>query len=280
MKQKILKLVLCLALLIQTSAMFYSCDLDEEDDETGNDENTEEVYLLVEISDNGGERTVFDYDNENRISKITYYKPNNEVSSEEAFTYNNVRDLVLKSETNYTYNFAGETTYNKNGNRIEIFKNYQTGGYIGEEVELNDDGLPIKYFEEWSDVPYFYRDFSIYQYENGVVMRVDFECERSQMNNTEYEPYGSIAYTYDNKKSPFIHCKTPKWYLIVGNGGYNDDYRSYKNNVLTIERVDNDGKRTTESYTYTYNDDGFPLTRKTTAHNGYEIIETFKYEKK
>ena len=61
-------------------------------------------------------------------------------------------------------------------------------------------------------------------------------------------------YTYDDKKSPFYHCQTPKWCLRWFLGY---EYSS-ENNIKTAT-WDN-GYSVTFEYT-NYNEEGFPVTR-------------------
>ena len=76
-------------------------------------------------------------------------------------------------------------------------------------------------------------------------------------------PYQSIStFTYDNKNSPFYHCKTPKWFFIwfIGVGELYGYWNV--NNMIDEELIVNDEIRDIDPIDYTYNDYGFPATSK------------------
>ena len=80
-------------------------------------------------------------------------------------------------------------------------------------------------------------------------------------------------YKYDNNKSPFYYCKTPKWYFIVhiGLGGY---VQGNQNNVTEISTG---GGRKYE-YKYEYASNGFPpkCTVLSDVIFGCESVTTFQ----
>ena len=68
-----------------------------------------------------------------------------------------------------------------------------------------------------------------------------------------------IGYEYDNKKSPFSGCTSPKWLMQILLG----DVSASKNNV-----VKSDHENATYTYKYEYDSDGFPV----------KVTETAQYE--
>jgi len=196
------------------------------------------IFLLEEIQ-RGNYRYVYEYDDQDRITKRTDYS-NGQIGSIHTFKYED-GDLV---ETNYE-NFQNpelnnKTTFSKNGNKINFFD-----GFEHKEFEINEQGLPAKYYDEGA--------WLVFTWQNGNITK------------SEWEGY-ITTYTYDDYKSPYLHCKTPKWFLWW----YFAGMPCSKNNVKT-ETWDGGGV----TYTYTYNADGFPLTR-----TGGGFTETYKYKKR
>ena len=227
----------------------------------------ESVYLLTEMSYDK-EVVRYEYDNQDRISKITGYSSAGNVVSVGTFIYNSAGDLTSferkfsdTPERNINY------TFTRNGNIITW--NLKGANEYAGVTSLNAEGLPEK-----TDLPSD-RYIITYQYKNG-----NLSSERAGW--IESELAYSIDHTlYDDKKSPFYCCKTPKWFFIF--------YFNYdiKNNALIYNSYYENSNENTN--TYTYNESGFPLTRKSTIKirdgEGNEIEEkrtetTFKYEKR
>ena len=191
------------------------------------------------------------------------------------------------------------TTFSKNGNKVNISISYHPNanlfGSEKGELELNDQGLPVKLTSE--EVGEWYTTGSNYWYyttvtltwQDGNLTKADWETDWKRENiflnwETGYEinrvereegsDFGTTTCTYDDKKTPFYQCNTPKWALWLldyydqdANYGYN------KNNIKTVTREDGN----TITYEYTYNDDGFPVTR-TWGEGTITYSETYKYK--
>ena len=192
------------------------------------------AIFLLENREREGFRYVYEYDDQERITKISIYLINNgQLNAVCTINYN--ADLIeLISGSN-------KTTYTKNGNKI-IFGN--------SEIDLNAQGLPEKYTSE--------RYTSNLTWLNG--------------NLTKEEGDGwSYTYTYDNYKSPFYNCKTPKWLLWV-QSPFGNHYNVNNVKTETCYEGEDSGVIT---YGYTNNDDGFPVTRTVGGNT-----ETYKYKKR
>jgi len=99
----------------------------------------------------------------------------------------------------------------------------------------------------------------------------------------------SAHYTYDDKKSPFTHCTTPKWWMIIDmwegmnsigaeygckNNVIEENWSGILNDVEENRSEDYTGKR---EYTYEYDNEGYP-TKCTVKHlDGKVDVYTFKY---
>ena len=227
----------------------------------------EQVYLVSEIE--GDEYTdlrsyTFEYDGQNRITKM--------VQSDVGYyilSYNNDGDLV-----SVITDYGDVTTYTKNGNKISIHYSSWDSEDESEEFELNAQGLLEKYTDHGSyDNGDWYTDIYTCEYQGENLVKVTRSVERffDGENDNRLEVFNL---TYDDKNSPFFNCKTPQWYLIW----WSEFRYGGPNNPKSINS--SDGSETIE---YTYNDAGFPLTKKEkTFYYGEEFVcnYTFKYETK
>ena len=229
-----------------------------------NKEENTPVWLLESISTDDVPDYTFEYDTHDRLTKIVRYIDGELVESR-SFWYNEDDELV---KTNgIRYHFSGteyghsETTYVKKNNRI--YSNYIDGVLADYPyIELNSAGFPVRFF-------LYSNEGTNYNYDkNGNLIEM-----KSFIGST-----GSTC-TYDNNKSPFFSCKTPKWVLL-------------HQLLLSVDIVNN--KITENSYgggngdynrifTYTYDDkEGFPLTSRGRrwVYPPDETEVTYKYIKK
>jgi len=228
------------------AAAFTSCEKDG---------GAEVVKLLETYTWGVGDYMKFEYDNQNRITKVLYYDEG-EVYSTETFTYNG-NDLVKSVRT-----FAGESdirTYDlvKSGNGNTITMTYKWNDYKYESpmtITLNSDGLPAKIENSGKDMSWV----ASYQYQGNNFTKISGK-EIYQGEESEYVS----EYKYDNNKSPLYHCKTPKWYLIWWFGGE----LCVHNNM--IEETWEGGKTV---YTYVFDADGYP-TKMTVKTEWYDEDE-------
>jgi len=246
--------------IIVISAAFTSCSKNPDDNNGNGNEN---VYLLVEIEDNFiYKRSVkLEYDYQNHVKKMIF-----DFGMTYLFDYNDAGDLIsMKWEDEYP---EDNTTamFTKNGNKIIL--NYSRGEYgWSESIELNTQGLPTKYMTGEDESSQFFT----FQYQNGNLKKLESLYLDENDNMIKLDFYQS--YTYDDKKSPFYHCKTPKWLFVFLDILLEFHYNfGIQNNVVT-----SDGWYSM-SCDYTYNDDGFPFTRNVKGTE--EFTQTFKYGKR
>jgi len=234
---KVATLTICLAITF----MLASCD---KEDKTKEDTAKEDVLLLEEILwiSSDTYRHVFKYDSHDRIIKYYYYK----------------EDILL---------FVNSIIYNKEGDLVECTKKFFEGfaSYpertykfikIGNLIypdygvfELNEQGLPIKYKVN--------EQVHTFLWQNGNLVK------HTMVNpgSTQYQVIST--FTYDNMKSPFYNCKTPKWFILwfLDWGVVHEDYCNV-NNIIDQEVIMNEEIFNSDPIDYTYNDNGFPSTSK------------------
>ena len=244
------------------TAAFTSCNKDDDDDN-----GSDKVKLLEKItfSDSGDyiEYINFEYDAQDRITKFTWYyydgdrepvKENNETYT---LTYNgeDLVKFVLSYKRNDGDTYVYTTEFKKVGNQITATgtdtRSYDEGTY-----KLNSDGT----LDNWT------RDglvISFEYYQDGNVKKKTIDDYGEWESITKYDKY-------DNENSPFLHCKTPKWFLlwwdfelITGIG--------LQNNATEI---DFDGDKVI--IPYVYDSDGYP----TKIVDDGEVAVEFKYKTK
>ena len=144
------------------------------------------------ISNNHYEK--LEYDDQNRIKKIS-----NNMNMDYLFTYSG-DDLVrigVKHNDHYVDFEPQIFEFVKTGNKITF-----TSEGINGSIDLDNDGYPTK-IEQLPLVITF-------QIQKGNVMKTTKKYTWNGEEGTEVRNF-----KYDNKKSPFYHCKTPQWYFCM-----------------------------------------------------------------
>jgi hypothetical protein len=234
------------------------------------------VQLLETIIHDEWHNRKFEYDGQNRLSKIFYTRwvlngtDEGWETTTTTLNYNSAGDLISVIDN---YNGSDETdTYVKTGNKIVI------NGNENSYYEVDAQGYLIKYvyketYEDTEDKINFFEVTRLYtetyEYHNGNLIKVTLEDKLSGGKTETF--VRTVTYTYDDKKSPLYNCKTPKWYLLAYRFGHIDGF-DIQNNRLTISA--SDGKDV-PTFTYTYDDAGYALTR-TSNENGTELYTYIK----
>ena len=204
-------------------------------------------------------RYEYNYDNQNRITKVSRYHNHeyllNEAELDEiqTFTYieNDLVKVVAESKGSYSIEFS------KSEDKISITRKFYDGTiYTTSTMDLNNDGYPSRC--ESATLGVGYSQVETYQFHEGNLMKHSFEGLYGDVPRD-----GDYEYIYDNEKSPFFYCETPKWGMIYLNYGIS------KNNVIKSNGV---------TYHYEYSD-GFPIkcTMKYNNDEEYESVTEYKY---
>jgi len=224
------------------SAVFTACKPDD-DDENGNEKVQLVKTATFFYSNDNDISLTCEYDNQNRIT--TALSRDNYKMWSYQFIYSEndlVKVIVFDKFHGYLY-----LNCSKNGNEITV----GTDSTQSITIELNSDGYPIM------------NGYDYFQYLNGNLMSIS-------------NPRGITTYKYDNKKSPFYYCKTPKWFSIYPEDNY-DYLFGLNNNNFTEEvrkRIDSSGEyTTTRTFTYEYDNNDFP----TKMYQDGKLIATFTY---
>jgi len=222
-------------LVVAVIAAFTSCNKNDENDNG-------EVRLLETITESNGNLTKFEYDNQNRITKLSLYR-NGNLTRSQTITYSG-KDLVkMEEEDNSIHEFVkkGNTIADKEGTLIIYLNSDETIGKLEEIYESRSQVIACKY-------------------------------KGGNMTNLSVEGEIFADYQYDHKKSLFHHCKTPKWYLmLISEYAYGN-----KNNITLL----NHHWGVTMELQYEYDSAGFPTQCTKTSKWPGELPETVSIEYK
>jgi len=207
------------------SAVFTACKPD--DDENGN----EKVQLVKTITtyDTYGSLD-FEYDKKNRITAV--YLRRGEMPTFPYFQFfytgNDLVKCIAYSDGSYYI-----CEFSKKGNEITVFNSFMPECII----KLNDDGYPLNFYD------------------------ITFQYLNSNMVSAKDDNSNYSWYKYDNNKSPFWHCETPKWVSIFISATFfsfqPEFFVSFKNNITEHYSNINSSEHTCE-LSYEYDDNGFP----------------------
>ena len=211
---------------------------------------TVSAAFASDVSDNGNIRlpeiittdrgyyTKYEYDAQNRITKISSFLNDGTFMETTTLVYSG-NNLVK----------AGESGFSVNGNKITA---------NSDAMELNNDEYLAKLTYLWEN----YTVEQSYQYQGGNIKNRSekyaeiWDGKRLEGTVLEHE------YIYDNNKSPFVHCKTPKWYMVRWHQPF-----SGQNNCVekrTIDKTSGGNNYSGKSaYIYVFDDAGYPIKRTT-----------------
>jgi len=181
------------------------------------------------------ERWEFSYDDENRLIQSDNRRDN---GNDEKFVNFYTENLRTSSEwyLNDVLEYSNQYIYNNSGKIISRTKIDSSGKIYRSDCVYNSDGT-----------------FSFFLREDGSLVNINiYTILNDQLVNLEgVTPdgisYGSISMTYDDKNHPMKNEE----------GGW---FPSKKINNVIKEEFDNINE-TDMSYTYTYNEDNYPLTK-------------------
>jgi len=244
-----------------------SCNKLEHDDNIIDDDKVQLLEMLTYSSDvssdvaNSVKFVKYEYDNQNRFTKILSYDEFEILVATETFNYSENELVKVEYEEKNNSSNIRTTVYDKKGRGITITRKSNQSLVVDiNTIELNDEELPIKFEssgEGWSYV-------LTSQYVEGNLTK---QTTNYKERNIELQSY-SNTYKYDKKKSPFYHCQTPKWYMF-----YLFHMLGSKNNY-TWEYW-NGGET---EYKYEYDNAGFPIKRISKISGGKENVVEFTYK--
>ena len=149
---------------------------------------------------------------------------------------------------------------------VEIIINKNSGSKKYEYDNLNRVARILFYTQEWR----FYATQTFTYNGDDLITTVFNEVNALKGVVTEHTKDGNttvseeIVYKFDNNPSPFLNCKTPKWYFF-------DDIVGVNN---VVEKSWYGGKN---EYWYEYDKNGFPTQNTMQNSDGNQFITTYQY---
>jgi hypothetical protein len=203
----------------------------------------------------------FEYDKQNRIVKMHHYENGNHTATATLIYSSN--DLV---KITHKPNDREDKFFERKKNTIRTKdQNYAYN------ITVNKDGY-ITLVESTTGYDFYY---DTYHYKGGNLAKITQEMSLDGAYEEEFEN-AFTELNYDNKKSPFFHCNTPKWFFqhyrhfgIIFGLNNNVIEHKYRNEML-------------QTYKYEYDSDGFPTKRTTfeqkTDGVKHTLTTTFTYQ--
>jgi len=249
---------------IAVSAVFTSCDKKDDEDDNGKIKLLETITF--DFNEYGESLLRFEYDEQNRITRVAWYDENERLHYTLTFTYTG-KDLTRLVEaapgysgTTYDFTRSGNTITAADSDYRHTFT-LNSAGYLTR--------LVMAYEEEYGE------QICEFSYDNaGNLVKI------SSLDEYEDETGWSYDFKHDTRNSPFRNDKTPKWifpfmFLI------DDWYEVGLHNNPT--EITFGGSYKTVA-TYVYDSDNFPTkaTWKGKEDDGdeYEYVITFTYIEK
>jgi len=247
------------------------------------DDGHEKVQLLQTVNYGSGDSHHYEYDDQNRITKIIRYSCSN--IETESFTYDG-DNLVRHILVSHGY-FSIVSDYEISGNKITMTRKGYTGPdepVFGDLFDIKSDN-PYTDTYNWTDINTLYLNNDGYpiQMGGGSFANSTFQYQDGNLitHTTEDGLVGDLInkYKYDNNKSLFINCKTPKWFMFWAKETFAGVYGS-RNNI--IESSLWDGNKV--EHMYIYDSAGFPIKhlirvncKEDNEDCNYWVYETYEY---
>jgi len=244
---------LVVAALVVSAVLVSSC---------GKDDNGYKIKLLETITwswgdDEDGDIMKFEYDSQNRISRVLSYR-DGKLFRTETHTYSD--DDLVKITIVYSDAPEGimEQIIVRNGNTISMSMS-MGGENVTGTMSLNNDGYPIS---SVASIGEYEEQEMIFHFHSGNLTKITVISYSDGEKNDEFE----VLLTYDTNKSPLHYCKTPRWVMYLFTLNYN---LGINNNVIQrIEEV------ATLTFVYEFDNDGFPTKQTDSIGN----VATFIYK--
>jgi len=247
-----------LGVLAITLSLFVGCN------KNNGSPSVSPVYLLsvIKTTANGKltDSSVYKYDTQNRIIEFTDV-PNNNTDVKYIYDANGHLNEVDTYHNNLIYT---KSIYTYSTNSINQQVNSYSNGSVASTSNLV---LTINSSQQITKVGVDANDYNTYTYDASG----NQATYNQYISNNLTGPYYAYVYTYDNNKNPFLNTK---------GDFYVSQYGASVNNVIkqTVTSV-NSSTPYVFNYTYTYNTDGYPITRTgtTTGIADQHVVVTYTY---
>ena len=203
----------------------------------------EKVQLLETAIYSYGGHSEYEYDDQNRLTKMYWYCEDGHLTSLRTFIYSETDLVKIRYEEIGNPESALTEEFTRNGNEITI-KTTDADGYHISTLVLDEAGYPVKLLtRKYDDYLYIF---------NYIVVDGNLiQSWHDEIWNDEKTSDIATAYKYDTNKSRFYYCNTPRWFMIWS--GFDPG----RNNITEITW----GSDIRYEYVYEYDPAGFPVTR-------------------
>ena len=194
----------------------------------------------------------FEYDRQNRITKIHHHGDGKLVQTE-ILTYEG-DDLVSVTHA-IPWDYDGgwqDMFFQREGNKIVFW-----GSMSSNTLTLDENGYILKKESQDGESGGYGKALTTYEYQDGNLVKITWEFKNAR-GRVEYSSITKLE--YDDKNSPFLNCNTPRWFL-QSHFGFSF---GLKNNVTESQYTYDRGRSTDYSRnSYDYDSDGFPIKQIT-----------------
>jgi hypothetical protein len=243
-----MKLKSLISFLILLSACTFSCKKSSPTDNTPVVKNKYLVKAAV-----GTNATIYTYDSKKRLATI----------------------VIGNNSTTYSYDDQHLRSVD-----LEIGGNvstrvYSEFKYAGEEINsISQKTYVSDTLKKENTISYFYDNGRVKEIRSGTeVTTFTYDSNNNIITNVYKGPVTiSITSVYDDKKSRFVNSLTK--YLVYPSVDAGNDRYSHNNIVQNTSELN--GKSTVTKYTYTYDNEGYPLTSndgRTTTTYSYSTLD-------
>ncbi|MDR3013479.1 MAG: hypothetical protein LBU70_09785 [Chitinispirillales bacterium] len=210
------------------------------------------VKLLESIIRGEMSKVRFEYDDRNRIVKMRYYEGVGFHTHTATITYSDDGSVKIADDVPFL-----AASFVRDGNTITVGSNV----YPHETITVNRHGYIVKSERSgsgWSDI-------RTYDYQRDNLTKL------TTNRVSDIEEFFVVEYEYDNKKSPFFHCNTPKWLLQFL---FSDPSNNFGLNNNIVEAKSSNGLL--QQYVFEYDSEEFPTKRTLIGENPEEILFTYR----
>lgn len=266
------KLFLSAAALV---VLFAACSKDDDKNAPDNPDKTETVPKLHQSTVSATDSFQSVYDVDYKLIKTVFWSPKNTQRQTDSMVYENGRLTRIMSGRGGVFNLWLTHGYNS-ANKLEIAAYYFTDGTMSsyDSIIYNAEGRPAAAFGKEPDARPRYK--KVYTWNSmGNLAR---EIRISYSNGVESKDTGIVDFTYDDKvnygsKQPESFLQQPD--LVAFGFSVNNAVKSLSWNTA------NPGTVSQITREYTYDNDGYPASRKDVARsivNGQEGPVTYQKE--
>ena len=236
------KITFLLGLSLVTGLIFTSC---EKDEETTPQEKVLYPVKITEYDDGVYDKeTTFEYNADKKLVKVVYGS-----DFYETYAYDTEGKLIEYREYyDNSLDVLDSLEYNSNAQLIKIqrYNDAVKGGWY--TVEYDAQGNVIKKSEYLTDETVY--SYNIYEHDSqGNTINQKFYWKDHETGTILTDKYEETAFQYDDKNN------------IYKSWGLPFIWETYINNVLeeTYTEHYGDGYTNTDTYTYVYNEDNYPV---------------------